>query len=157
MKKFLILILVITLCFIGYYLYNTHINNNNTKPIEESKTEDALPENNDVATDAPIGSDTIGLIMWEDDYYNTNASDLINQAYTAVTSSKAWKDYCNYSKDKYCTDINKFDLRWESNSGDFIYDYLGDDYFVKVTIEGNEIAVYLTNEEHDTIKNFLPY
>lgn len=154
MKKITSAIFIIALIVTAYYGYRAFVGYEN-KQVAPNAKPDAPQSTEEEKPLISAESDMIGLVINEAGYYNTNAQELIDKAQKTAIDSKEWKEFSTFQDGKYYTNIDQFNIRWSSRNGDYILDYAGDDYRVKITIDGDEVAIYLVDGEFDTIKNFL--
>lgn len=106
-------------------------------------------------------SEKEGLITHETGYSSESAADQIQNLYDQILVSNAWVQYAEFEYGSYLKELEEFNVRKDGDG--YILDYAEkfsddpyfNDYTIEITVNGDDIGIYITDMDRNEIATFI--
>lgn len=128
-------------------------------PDEEADTEEVQYE--EPAEAGVVEDGRTPIITKENGYQDLEAQEELQKLYELIESSEQWQEYEQYNYGIFATSLENYNVRRNGNG--YILDYsdkfednpLYRDFTVEITVDGNDIGIYITDENRAEIMSFV--
>ncbi len=123
--------------------------------VDASMYKPLFEENDESETDEGPAFEMKGILVHEDDYTDPDAREEIAEVQNRVSSSNAWNEYTQYKNGSYAIPIEEYNIVRDGGGGYVLNYYLPGAFRSEIRMTGDEIGVYLLDDNMEKIETFL--